>query len=118
MVIKKYLFFTLIVLVVAFAGAAAFFYWQFEIIKQNPRSVAQTEVKDLIARVSKLIVLPKDEEPTIATVSDPIKLQDQPFFVKAKAGDKVLIYPNSKKAILYDPTNNIILEVAPVNLGQ
>lgn len=49
---------------------------------------------------------------------DPEKLRDQPFFANAQRGDKVLIYANAKKAILYNPPSNKIIEVAPVNIGN
>ena len=39
------------------------------------------------------------------------------FFSKAKVGDKVIIYTNARKAILYDPVAGKIVEVAPVNIG-
>lgn len=87
-------------------------------LKNNPQLKAQEETKNLMARISQLIVLPEGEEPTIATVSDPDKLKDQPFFANAKKGDNVLIYTNAKKAILYDPVNNKIVEVAPLNIGS
>lgn len=77
------------------------------------------QVKDLqktIAKVSRLIVLPTDEQPTLATVSDIEKLKDQPFFTNAKNGDKVLIYPRSLKAILYSPSQDKIIEVSSVNV--
>ena len=63
------------------------------------------------------MVLPKDETPTLATVSDPEKLKDQRFFVNAVKGDKVLVYSLAKKAILYSPSLDKIIEVAPVNVG-
>ena len=74
-------------------------------------------MEDIVSRAGKLIILPEGEVPTIATVSDPEKLKDQPFFAKAKVGDKVLLYQNARKAYLYDPVNNKILEVAPISLG-
>lgn len=84
---------------------------------QNPPS-AQEEVKGLVSEVGKLIDLPTGEDPTVATVTDIEKLKDQPFFANAKNGDKVLIYTQAKKAILYDPNSKKILEVAPVNIGS
>lgn len=68
------------------------------------------ETKKLLEEVGKLIELPKDEEPTIATVTDVEKLKDQPFFKKAKSGDKVFIYPKAQKTILYDPKAKKIIE--------
>ncbi len=55
--------------------------------------------------------------PTVATVSDPAKLQGQTFFANAKVGDKVLIYTNAKMAYLYDPISNKLINVAPLNIG-
>jgi len=106
--------------VVAAAVPAIYFYRQYRLAQQrlsNPTEFAKEEAKSLVARVGKLIDLPTDEEPTIATVSDVAKLANQPFFAKAKNGDKVLIYTNAKKAILYNPELNKILNVAPVNIG-
>ena len=74
------------------------------------------EVEELVAAVGKLIVLPKGEDPTVASVSDPDKLKDQPFFANAKIGDKVLIYTKARKAYLYDPKQNKLLEVAPLTV--
>ncbi len=83
---------------------------------QSPaqEEAAQLEINTLIERVGELIVLPTGEEPTVATVSDPEKLKDQVFFANAKVGDKVLIYTKARKAYLYDPEGDILLEVAPI----
>jgi hypothetical protein len=76
---------------------------------------AQKEAAALVAQVGKLILLPDNEEPVIATVNDPEQLKSQPFFANAKEGDKVLIYNISRKAILYSPTDKRIIEVAPLS---
>ncbi len=83
----------------------------------NPSVKAQNEVQDLIKAVGALIELPPDETPTVATVSDKTKLQGQSFFSHAENGDKVLIYPKAKKAILYRPATKKIVEVAPLNIN-
>ena len=103
------------------AGASYYFYRENKRVTgllENPTEAARVEVRSTVARVGKLMVLPTDEEPTLATVIDPQKLADQPFFAKAKSGDKVLIYTTNKKAILYRPGDNKILEVAPITIGQ
>ncbi len=78
----------------------------------------QAETEKLLAEVGKLISLPNDEKPTIATVSDVEKVKNQPFFKNAKNGDKVIIYTNAKKAILYRPSEKKIVEVGAVNINQ
>lgn len=107
----------IIVLVVLVVILGAGFAYYFQKANTDPNKVAQEELTEVVEKVGKLIVLPEGETPTLATVSDPSKLKDQTFFARAKAGDKVLIFTNSKKAILYDPVANKIVEVAPVNLG-
>lgn len=118
---KGVIYIILGVVIVASIAVAGYFYMQYQHsqqLLQNPTLVAQQQTQDLLTRVGKLIVLPKDETPTVATVSDVSKLQNQPFFAKATNGDKVLIYTKAKEAILYDPTLNIIVAVAPVNIGN
>ena len=84
----------------------------------NESKEKTNEAKILVAEISKFLILPTDEEPTVATVSDLTALQNQPFFSNAKIGDKVLIYSKSKKAILYNPILKKIIEIAPINLGN
>lgn len=109
-----------IVTIISLAGAIYFYlqYQQTQLALKNPTLAAQQEASALILRVGKLIDLPKNEQPTIATVSDISKLKDQAFFRNGKNGDKVLIYSKAKKAILYDPIADKIVEVAPVNIGS
>jgi hypothetical protein len=83
----------------------------------NPDVYAKEEARKLVASVSKLMVLPTDEEPTVATVADRDKLKEQQFFANSQNGDKVLIYTKAKKAILFRPSANKIIDVAPVNIG-
>lgn len=106
------------ILVLVLAAASVYFYLQSKGKAKNASGQSQAEIKALVAKVGKLLVLPEDETPTVATVSDPEKLKDQQFFTDAKKGDKVLIYTNAKKAILYDPVANKIITIAPINIGQ
>lgn len=108
-------------IVVLAAVPSIYFYRQYKSVQRklaNPTEYAQEETRLIQEKVGKLIELPTDEVPTIATVTDAAKLSEQPFFVKAQNGDRVLIFTNAKKAILYRPSSNKIIEVAPVNIGQ
>ena len=109
-----------VVLFIASSGAAYYFWRQSQRAPSVEGQVTDTkaQTQELIDQVGKLIELPSGEVPTVATVTDPEKLKDQAFFVKAKKGDKVLIYATAKKAILYDPEANRIVEVAPINLNN
>lgn len=104
---------TVVTLVLVGAIATSIYFYR----KANvsPQEDASKDLTNTIKAVGKLLVLPTDETPTMATVSDPEKLKDQPFFAKAQKGDKVLIYSDSQKAILYNPKENKIVEVAPIN---
>ncbi len=83
----------------------------------TPAEKVKKETAATIAAIGKLMVLPGGEEPTIASVADITKLASQPFFTNAKNGDKVLIYNKARKAILYRPETNMIIEVAPVTIA-
>jgi hypothetical protein len=94
--------------------ADGYFVYKIYVVKAgNSQNSAQTEATNIINEVGKLIVLPTDEIPTIATVTDLSQLKNQPFFANAKVGDDVLIYSQAQKAILYDPSLNKIVEMAP-----
>lgn len=94
-----------------------YFYNQYQKTQEALGQNAEAETAKLVATVGKLIELPVNETPTIATVSDKSKLSGQQFFANAQNGDKVLIYSQAKKAILYRPSTNKIIEVAPINLA-
>lgn len=106
------------VVVAASIAAAGYLYWQNRQLRSNPAAQSQDEATALVAKVGKIFELPTGETPTIATVNDEAQLKDQPFFVNAKKGDKTLIYTEAKKAILYRPSTNKIIEVAPINSSK
>jgi hypothetical protein len=110
---KKTPFFLVLLLIIAVL-AAGYFYWQWSVLKSNPAISGAEDIQDLVKEVSKIMLLP-DELPTVATVTDPAALTDQPFFTNAQVGYKVLVFPLAKKAVLYDPVNKRIIEIGPVS---
>lgn len=116
---------SIVIILIVLAGAA---WWYLMPGKQVPTApgaapastaagTQSASAAAIIAKVGALIELPKGETPTIATVTDPSKLQDQAFFANAKAGDIVLIYTGAREAYLYDPVQNKLVEVAPITTG-
>lgn len=74
------------------------------------------ETKELVAQIDNYMLLP-DETPTLATVNDVEKLKSQEFFKNAQNGDKVLIFSNSGRALLYRPSTKKVIEYSKVDLN-
>ncbi|TXG77943.1 hypothetical protein E6Q11_01930 [Candidatus Dojkabacteria bacterium] len=96
-------------------AVAGYFYYQY---RQSPKVQSAEEIKNLKEEIGAIFELPTDEEPTLATVTDREKLAEQPFFQKAENGDKVLIYSNSGRAVLYRPSAKKIIDVTTVNVTK
>jgi hypothetical protein len=108
-----------VLLILVVAELSGYLFFQSANTKHTGTPAAnQKEQSDLVTKVGRLIQLPDGEQPTIATVSDITKLQGQIFFTHAQNGDKVLIYAQAKKAILYRPSTNKIIDVGPVAITQ
>ncbi len=110
-----------LLLAVAGIGTLVYLYQQNQQLKTDPKALSDAskqattqEAKDLKAKVGKLMQLPGDEDPVVATVSDKNKLKDQPFFKDAANGDKILIFTAAKKAIIYRESENRLINVGPI----
>jgi hypothetical protein len=107
--------FVLTVLLCLAIASAGYFYYQY----RNTAPVKDAdEITTLTKTIGAFMELPGDETPTLATVTDKDKLADQPFFRKSENGDKVLIYTNTGRAILYRPSTKKIVDVTVVNVNQ
>lgn len=108
----------LAVLVFLAGGVALYLYTEHATLTQHPNAANQKKIETVVAKVGKLIDLPTGETPTLATVTDAESLKGQLFFENAQIGDEVLLYSNARKAYLYRPSQNILVEVASLNIGQ
>lgn len=106
------------IVLVLIVSPSYYFYNQYQKnqLLQNPNETANIQAQNLVDKVRTLMELPANEQPQIATVSDKTKLSGQAFFARAENGDKVLIFSVSKKAILYRPSTNKIIEVSVLNI--
>lgn len=106
------------VIILALAAAAGYFFWQYMSLKNNPNAAAQETTQRLVGKVAQLYALPGDEQPTVAQVQDKEKLKDQAFFAKAENEDYILIYTNSKLALLYREKDNKLINVGPITISD
>jgi hypothetical protein len=112
---RKFLRILFTLVIVLLLGGGGYFAYRYFVPGTLQFSAAALQPADVVERVAKLMMLPTEEQPTVATVSDLEKLKNQPFFTRARIGDYVLIYMKSKKAILYNATENKIIEVGALN---
>lgn len=111
------LLWTLVLIAVGASVVSIYFYNRYRLATQDPQKAVKAETDKLLAKVSRIILLPGEEMPTIATISDPDKLKNQPFFSDAQKGDKVLIYTNARKVFIYRPSIDKIISIAPLTTG-
>jgi hypothetical protein len=117
--VQKFLLPILVIVLFIAVISSVYLYSKYQKTKSllnNPQQATKEQIDDLVKKVGVLIELP-NEKPTVATVTNKNALKNQAFFANAENGDKVLIFTEAKKAILYRPSINKIIEVGPVNIG-
>ncbi len=111
----------LLAVVIAGAGGTYYFYSQYQEAKRQLKEVSSTgqnQVQEMVGEVGKLMELPTDETPTLATIKNTENFTEHPFLSKGQADDKLLIYPQSKMVIMYRPSSKKIVAVGTVNIQQ
>ncbi len=109
----------LLVIVAVLGVTGSYYYYnKYQLIKANPNVIAQKETEELVTAIGRLIELPMGEIPTVATISDKEKLSEEPFFSLGQNGDKLLAYSDAKLAVLYRPSTNKIINVAPITSDE
>ncbi len=94
-------------------GLAGYFYYQYSHTKEVMEA---REITELTEKIGNVMDLPADEVPTLATVTNKEKLDDQAFFKKAENGDQILIYSIASRAILYRPSLEKIIDVTTLSI--
>jgi hypothetical protein len=74
------------------------------------------EMRQVQKAVSKLVLTPTDEEPSLATVTDKSQLTDAFLKQNTENGDKVLIYPKAAKVYVYRPAIKRVVAIGPLAL--
>lgn len=104
--------------ILVFAVSAAFFFKEYQDIKENPTAASEATSQRIVDKVSQLYFLPGNETPTVAKIEDKSKLTGQVFFNSAENGDYLLVYTDAKIALLYRENDNKLVNVGPVSTDQ
>lgn len=110
----------LALLVVALVGAGGWYAWRSQSSDDLARLSANAgakltddQVQRLIERISRFMVLPDEENPSVVVIRDAASLaQQQSFYRGAKDGDILVVY--SSRAIIYDAKANKLVNVGPI----
>lgn len=112
----------LVLLIVVLAlGFGAYQYREAQRLKttEGQQELSQAQIDELKNEVGDHIILPKDAEPVVATINNVDELKKtQDFYKLAKNGDKLLIYQKTKRAIIYRPSEDIIVNVGGLDISQ
>lgn len=89
-------------------------YHEYQELKNNPEYAAAKELNTILNHLAKFMILPADEIPTLATITDSEKARQQTFLKNTENGDKLIIFAKNRKAILYRPNSRKIIEFGPL----
>lgn len=86
---------------------------------QNSRKLSQN-TDDYLAQISKKMWLPNDKTPPrLFKVTDPNPLAaKQSFYKGAMTGDVLVVFDDSKRAILYSPSRNVIINTGVIKYNN
>jgi len=110
---KLYVLIGLLIFFILLAGGSTIYFYKKskKPVAEEARPVSEQQLEETLALVSKITLLPQNDEPVLAIVSDPSQLKADAFFIDSKVGDRVLIYPFIGRAFLYRPSTNQIINI-------
>jgi len=85
---------------------------------KNTSPIEKSGEESAVSRAAKHLLLP-EEKPVIIEIKNSADLiKEQAFYAGAQDGDILLIYSAAKKAVIYSPARDIIVNVGPIYAGQ
>jgi len=111
-VLKKYKqsLLTVLFVLLILGGVGLWFLWH-----HSHTATAQRQA--VVGKIGKLVILPGNETPALAEVTDKTKLDTNSILKEAENGDQVLIYTQNAKIIIYRPSDNKIVDIGPLLVG-
>lgn len=111
----------------ALAGGVAFLYTKYtetrkEVEKlstvQGQQELSKTQTHELLGEMRQIIIMPTNEDPVVATITDINQLKDKDFYKDANNGDRVVVFANAKKAYIYSPERKLIVNVGAFQIEE
>ncbi len=100
------------------AVAGSYFLGRASVYRQYPQLKDVEKSDAILSKVTRLIQLPKDEAPNIAVINNVEDVMKEPFFAAARNNDVLIAYPHAGMAILYRPSDDILVNVGPIVTQQ
>lgn len=110
-----------LILIAAIAGGAYYGYTMWQAKQNSPEAQAaqaDEEKKVVLDQLRKLMVLPEGDPVLFKVSNEEVMRQQQAFFKDAKNDDVLLVFQESGKAIIFRPSENMIVNAGPVNFDQ
>lgn len=90
---------------------------ELEEIRKSTQGGGEELAKQVLEKVRHHMVVAEEPKPTVATIIDINRLKEaSEFYSVADNGDHLII--TEKRAILYDPDRDVILDVVPVRINK
>lgn len=90
---------------------------QLEEIRKSTQRGGEEVAKEVLVKVRSHMIVAEEPAPTVATIIDINRLKESSdFYSVADNGDHLII--TEKRAILYDPDRDVILDVVPVRINR
>lgn len=87
--------------------------------QEYQQKVYLKEVESLTKKINQHLLLPSGELPQLRTIEDSkAAAAAQTFFAGTQDGDKVLIYVNARKAVVYSPSRDLVINVGPIFMDE
>lgn len=104
----------LLVLLLLTTGVSALLFIKYQrALGSNPSE----ERQQIISKIEHVVLLP-NEDPSLSTVVDSTKFTNQTLRDRAKNGDKLLIYAEAKRLVIYRPATQKVVDLLTIQEKQ
>jgi hypothetical protein len=116
---RFYLLALVLLLVVVGGGYFGYRYWQNRQASPEVQAAkAEEEKQKILGQLGKLMILPAGDPVLFKVSNQEVMRTQQAFFKDTKNDDVLLVFQEGGKAILFRPSEGIIVNSGPVNFDQ